>query len=262
MIWPISWSKRFRSLVSEDKTSDRSWEEIYLPLDTLREGGRELESAMKDVERSFLDIGDSLEKITTYSGELVQSSERLLEFALGSNGEDLIKHVANHVWRVVDFLQKSDMEREALLEKLRSSENMIQIMIDAERSLISTLAPLGYVQTMFRITSAQLSHDARDMFHALVIEIDRIRLHVEGAFREKFDQVREIRKCLGEAVQLLTRGQRSERSKLKQLHEELRVSLGRMYEIDQTNKHRDCRLTEVSKSVREQTGRVVISLQF
>ena len=166
----------------------------------------DVDTAMREIEVRFLDVSATLETTTALGRDLVEHCEALIALALGQGGgEIMIDAAAQHIWHAIEFVERNDQRVHSLIEQLRVADRQITLTLGSEQTLVRTLAPLTFVQTLFRVESASLSHEVREMFHALGSEIERIRVRVETGFREKFALVREIQRILRRAIQHLRR---------------------------------------------------------
>lgn len=228
----------------------------------IRSEEEEVGLAMKEIEERFLQIGTTLESITTTGRDLVAHCESLITLALGQGGGELmIENAAKHIWRAVDFVEKNDRNMEELIGRLNNSNERISQTLATEQVLLRTLAPLNFVKTLFRVEAAGLSPDVQDMFCALAHEIDRIRLRVEGGFREKFQLIREIQAILGKSIAHLLKEQSLAKKSVAGLRQHMTDSLAAMKVSYEKNRDRDTRLSGVSQAMNNETGRVVMSLQ-
>lgn len=223
----------------------------------------QVDLAMKEIEERFLQIATTLENITTTGRELVTHCESLISLALGQGGgEIMIDEAAQHIWRAVEFVENNDRNMEQLIRQLTTSSERINQTLSTEQNLVRTLAPLNFVKTLFRVESASLPVDVQEMFYALAREIDRIRLRVEGGFREKFQLIREIQAILSKAIVHLQAQQAQAKNSVAGLRQHMATSLAAMKDSYEKNRDRDTRLSGVSQSVQQETGRVVLSLQY
>jgi len=221
-----------------------------------------VDCAMKEIEERFLQIGTSLENITTTGRDLVAHCESLISLALGQGGgEIMIEDAAQHIWRAVEFVENNDRNMEQLIRQLNNSSERISQTLATEQTLVRTLAPLNFVKTLFRVESACLPPDVQDMFYALAREIDRIRMRVEGGFREKFQLIREIQAILTNAISHLLNEQSHAKKSVAGLRQHMTDSLAAMKVSYEKNRDRDTRLSGVSHALDDETGRVVMSLQ-
>jgi hypothetical protein len=229
----------------------------------IRAATAELDQVMGEIEACFIEVSNTVERTTNTGQELVNHGESLIALALGQGGgEILIEATAEHIWRGIEFVEGNVRATDALVTQLRAITAQIEHALGAEQDLARTLAPLTYVQTLFRIESAALAPEVQTMFQALALEIERVRQQVEAEFRDKFQLLRDIQAILHRAIAQL--GQKAAEAKLSvaDLRTHLTRSLAQMKAGYEKNRDRDTRLAGVSKAVATETGRVVMSLQF
>lgn len=228
----------------------------------VREASGATDEAMREVETRFLEIGNTLETTTDLARDLVEHCEALIALALGQGGgEIMIDEAARHIWSAIDFVEKGDERIELLIRQLIASNDEITQTLGTEQLLERTITPLNYVQTLFRVESAGLPPPVQEMFHALVREINRIRQHVEGGFREKFELIRQIQSILTSAITQLVNQQSRAKQTVTDLRKQMAASLESMKASYERNRDRDTRLIDVSRAVSAETGKVVIALQ-
>jgi hypothetical protein len=193
----------------------------------------------------------------------VERGEVLIALALGQGGGKIcIEATAEHIWRSIECVERSLQENEDLIGRLNLLHGQLGQSLAAERELSGTLAPLTFVQSLFRVESARLSPDVQTMFLALVAEIERVRLNVEKEFRAKFQLIRDIRGILTDAIAQLRQRAVETKKNVLGLRAHLEQSLRQMQEIHTRNRDRNNRLSTVSQAVAAETGRIVMSLQF
>lgn len=230
---------------------------------TVRQSQQALQAAVAEMEKRFLAISTSLENTTVIGRDLVEHGEGLISLALGQGGGQItIETTAEHIWAAIEFVERNVRHYAQLNSQLTRSSQQITRTLAAEQSLSRTLAPLTYVQTLFRVESAACAPEVQTMFLALVHEIDRIRQHVESGFREKFQLIREIQAILDRANLHLLGRQSQAQEAVATLRAQLTQSIDAMKASYERNRDRDTRLANESKAVNQATGQVVISLQF
>lgn len=222
-----------------------------------------LDATMAEVEARFLEVSTTVEKTTDTGREIVTLGEALISLALGQGGgEIIIDTTAEHIWKSIEFVEHSIEESDQLIQQLKTINGQISESLSAEQALARTLAPLTYVQTLFRVESSGLPLEVQTMFQALVNEIERVRLNVEREFRDKFQLIRDIQAILNRAIAQLNTRATAARLSVVDLRRHLTQSLAQMKESYEKNRDRDTRLAEVTKVVTKETGQIIMSLQF
>ena len=231
-------------------------------LELVQEATAELDASMHEIEARFLKVSHTLETTTTIGRDVVEHGEALIALALGQGGgEIMIDAAAQHIWHAIEFVEHNGQRTAQLTAQLTTANEQITQTLRAERTLERTIAPLTYIQTMFRVESSGLPHEVQEMFHTLGREIDRIRLRVEQGFHEKFQLVREIQAILDRATTLLVAEQERARQSVAALRQHMTASLAAMKASYEKNRDRDTRLISASQGITAATGKVVMALQ-
>lgn len=243
--------------------SSRLRRELPPHLAQIRAATAELDQVMGEIEARFIEVSNTVERTTNTGQELVNHGEGLIALALGQGGgEILIEATAEQIWRGIEFVEGNVGATAALVTQLHAITAQIEHALGAEQDLARTLAPLTYVQTLFRIESAALAPEVQTMFQALALEIERVRQQVEAEFRDKFQLIRDIQGILQRAIAQLGKKAVEAKQSVAALRTHLTRSLTQMKAGYEKNRDRDTRLADVSKTVATETGRVVMSLQF
>lgn len=251
---------RFARVRASPASDSNGWPAI---LAEIRSSSAALTHTVAEIETRFLQISTTVENTTNIGRELVERGEVLIALALGQGGGKIcIEATAEHIWRSIECVERSLQENEDLIGRLNLLHGQLGQSLAAERELSGTLAPLTFVQSLFRVESARLSPDVQTMFLALVAEIERVRLNVENEFRAKFQLIRDIRGILTDAIAQLRQRAVETKKKVLGLRAHLEQSLRQMQEIHARNRDRNTRLSTVSQAVAAEIGRIVMSLQF
>ncbi len=253
-------ASRFARARASPKSESNGWQPV---LAEIRSSSAALTDTVAEIETRFLQISTTVENTTNIGRELVERGEALIALALGQGGGQIcIEATAEHIWRSIECVERSLQESEDLIGRLTLLHGQLSQSLAAERELAGTLAPLTFVQSLFRVESARLSPDVQTMFLALVAEMERVRLNVENEFRAKFQLIRDIRAILTDAIAQLKLRSVETKKHVVELRAHLELSLRQMQESHERNRDRNSRLSAVSQAVAAETGRIVMSLQF
>jgi len=237
--------------------------ELPLLLAEVKNSATAVDEIVAEIETRFLEISTTVECTTTISRELVDLGESLTALALGQGGGEVcIDETAKHIWNSIAYVERSIEESDQLIGRLVASSEQLNQLLLAEKALSRTLAPLTFVQSLFRVESSRLEPEFQMMFHALVLDIERVRLNVENEFREKFQLIRDIQFILKRAIEQLGARATEAKGKILKLRSDLTRSLETMQASHNRTRARDTQLSAVSRAVAAETGRVVMSLQF
>lgn len=238
-------------------------EKLRSQLALLPEHQDQLTSTMTEVGRRFSGVGDLLEKMTTAGSQLVSQGQRLLVLASGRNeSKTVFESAIDLLYEPLGYMQTCASEFENLLGALETCERQLHAILGLQSSLERTIAPLGYVQTLYKIESAKLPTELAQMFIAVSHDIHRLQDKVASMFRERFTQLKSMHLTLLQIMADL-------RTVLPQLH---RLGNERRQDIDRTltelqaelkkNETRDLRLSTATRAISNEIGQVVVGLQF
>jgi len=237
--------------------------ELPLHLAQVHKSATAVDEIVHEIETRFLEISTTVESTTTIGRELVAMGESLTSLALGQGGGEIcIDETAKHIWNSIAYVERSIEESDQLIGRLVASSEQLNQLLLAEKALGRTLAPLTFVQSLFRVESSRLEPEFQTMFNALVLDIERVRLNVESEFREKFQLISEIQFILKRAIEQLATRATEAKARILELRSDLTRSLEAMQESHNRTRARDTKLSAVSRAVAAETGRVVMSLQF
>ena len=229
---------------------------------SLREGQAVLKEVGIETERRFLALGCTLEKLPDASEELVKHSERLLVLASGKEtGEATFAATMELLEDPLSFIDRSQAQLEDLIIRLEGSIIQIDKLIRSEASLNRAVAPLAYIQTIFKIESAGLAHAVQQMFMALTEDIERLHQQVSQTFGEKFAVLRGARATIAKVIAQLRADATSQGLILREKRKSVKSALSQLNSDIQANEARDIQLASVSRSINQQVGCLVMSLQ-
>jgi hypothetical protein len=148
-----------------------------------------------------------------------------------------------------------------LIELLEQALEQIDRMLGYESILQRTVAPLKFIQTLFKVESAGLSHSVQQMFLALTDDIDRLQQQVGQTFGEKFEMLKSARKTIAGVVVRLKASARTQHAAAREKKQTIERALVELQADLKRNEERDIRLTAVSRAIDQQVGGMVVSLQ-
>lgn len=230
---------------------------------TLLEQSRpQLEGISSDVEARFLAITSVLESLPTASEQLVKQSERLLALASGKDhGATVFQSTLDLLKAPLEFIEHSQVRNVELIALLQQVIAQIDRMLSYEAILEKTVAPLKFIQTLFKVESAGLSHSVQQMFLALTEDIERLQQQVSETFFSKFEILRSSRKIIDTVMVRLKDAARTQNAAAKEKKNGIQQALADLQADLKKNEERDIQLTAVSRVIDQQVGRMVFSLQ-
>lgn len=232
------------------------------PMTSLAAEADELDALSREIEAGFLSLGASLEKLPDASENLVKRSERLVALASGDEpGAQPYQDLLRGLEAPLAFFDSSQQTFESLAVRLLDAINQIDQMTRMEAQLNRAVAPLAYIQTIFKIESAPLSFSIQQMFLALTEDIERLHRQVSQTFGEKFDMLRGVRATLlsvHEGVVAYTTNEGRLLSERR--HQVQRAVSSLVAELDQ-KVARNMNLTNTTRMISQEAGRLVVGLQ-
>jgi len=224
---------------------------------------QELAEAMEGVGKHFADIGEVLDRMTDAGSNLVSEGQRLLILASGrSDGETVLESAIALLHTPLDFLQTCATSLETFIARLEKCESQIREILTLRAKLEDTIAPLNYIQKLYKIESARLDPELRQMFVAVSQDIAHLEAKVAGMFREKFALLGTMHTTIGAVLNhlrsVLPVHRRLGREKKQQIANTL-VEL--QLELEK-NVSRDLRLSSATRAITGEIGNVVVGLQF
>lgn len=228
----------------------------------LPEHVRELEDVARRLEECFLALGSSLEKLPDASEKLVNSSEHLLALATGDGtGNETFAEIMRLLEGPLGFIDQSQQTFAALGTRLHAAIKQIDSLTSAEAVLHRAVAPLRFIQTIFKIESAPLSPSIQLMFLALTEDIERLHQQVSQTFGEKFAALRGVRATLSEAHERVEGYSRIQGAVLVEKRRQIAAALTTLNEGLQQKVARNTQLTDIARLIHEEVGRMVVCLQ-
>ena len=231
-------------------------------LDALSEAAGRLGSLVDDLEERFLKAGTGLERHAEHTAQLIQRSERLLELVTGhAGGEQLIRCGMDTLAHGLDFIERCHRQTIDLQARLRAYHGQLEDMKRHEESLRSALAPLKYVQTLFRIESATLPVDVQSTFLGLTRDIEELFERFGQVFGEQYQNLARSRDSIGQLVGTIEGHAIRQQSTALEKRNQMRRTLDDLMTEVKESLGRDVTLVSVSRSINAGVGEVVVALQ-
>jgi hypothetical protein len=206
-----------------------------------------LQGVSADVESQFLALTSLLESLPAASERLVKESERLLVLASGKeHGATAFQTTLDLLKAPLEFIDHCHGRSVQLIELLEQALEQIDRMLGYESILQRTVAPLKFIQTLFKVESAGLSHSVQQMFLALTDDIDRLQQQVGQTFGEKFEMLKSARKTIAGVVVRLKASARTQHAAAREKKQTIERALVELQADLKRNEERDIRLTAVA----------------
>ena len=258
--WSTLWGALERTVRRQRRGSRRRLAHDFEPVTRLRPVLTEING---DLEAQFLEIGNHLEKLSTFSSRVVDTGEQLLRLATGqADGDDFLRRAIDVLLPPVQVLDDSLSRAAAVIDQLCQHQEMITEVRRLEGVLDRIVAPLKFIQTAFRIESAGLDPEVRAVFLALTRDIEQLHAQVVGLFAEQFqslaraqEQISALVKRLRPQIRAHQQMSGDKKALIERTLEELRVAL-------EENRRQDIRLVDAAQGLRGAVRNVVRSVQF
>lgn len=231
-------------------------------IDAIREGETILQEVSQSVEKCFLGLGYVLEKLPGVSERLVKQSQRFSEVSSGhASGNATFEETIQLIEEPLAFIDQSQEEVRNLIQALEELQQRIHRLIASEDSLNRAVAPLTYIQTLFRVESTGLPHTVQQMFLALTEDIERLHEQVSQTFGEKFAVLRVASETIQRVTVQLRSEIRSNGTALRDQRKKVEAALAQLNLDLKANEARGVQLNSVSRVIEREAGMLVISLQ-
>ena len=225
-------------------------------------GQETLSNVSGEIEKCFLAIGSSLEKLPAISESLVSQSERLLSLATGrESGVATFDTTMSLLEDPLSFIDRCQTHLQDLIARLETSSAEIEKLVSSEALLNRAVAPLTYIQINFKIESAPLSHAVQQMFLALTEDVERLHRQVSQTFGQKFADLRQTQVTIKNVTARLRKDAENQGRSLRKKRAEVSKALAELQADLKQNEGRDILLTHISKAIDQQVGKLVMVLQ-
>ena len=232
-------------------------------LDALPTALAEVKEAMALLEERFLATGSALEELSRQGELFVCDSGKLVSIATGQvgGGKTFVQGMAV-IERPLNFLGSCHQETELLLGRLQQDRQRIVQLLRAEADLQRTMAPLKFMQTLFKVESAPLGEEVQGMFTALTQEIEQLHSQVREIFSSKFQELEQIERTIGGVVDQLQEQSQVLWNRVAREKTQIETSTGRLTSELQANQSREARISLLSKKTSAEIQQIVVGLQF
>ena len=222
-----------------------------------------LQEVSARLESGFLATANSVMELDARGGEFVQQGGRLVNVAVGrTGGAEVFSEAIRVITPPLDFLNDSHAATKKLLERLKHDNERISQLISGRDDLQRTMAPLKYLQTLFKIESAPLGAEVQMMFTALTQEIERLHLQVCELFTSKYEELQQIQRTISEVTGRLEAQTDAMSAKVTREQAQIDATLRQLQGELEDNQKRESSIVGLSGAVAGEIKRVVLGLQF
>lgn len=230
---------------------------------TVQPAAADLKRVSAALESGFLATSAGLIQLTREGDRFVEDSERLVNLATGQDGGGaILLRSARLVKEPLEFLNTWQAQTNSLLSELERDRHRIERLLGVEGDLQRTMAPLNFVQTLFKVESAPLGPEAQVTFGSLTQEIAELRSQVGEFFTVKFEELRLLQRTISEVAETLGAQSRSLEALVSTQKVQIEESLRRLESQLTANHARDARIHRLSRQIGREIQQVVIGVQF
>lgn len=223
----------------------------------------QLPDASAYLEKQFLGFQKTLERLATASQDLILHGRNVVNMASGREMGDIS---FDAVFALLDsplnYLGETQVVLEELAIGLRGSLDAISRLLQIERALEATVAPLQITQVMFRIQAAYLPSEHRQVFNSVTDEIVTLQAQIQSAFSEHVTVLSGLYGNLVQVVGALEQQIATQGRKIKEKREELSRYLASVTAEIKSNADRDVALTGASEELGQKVSSAVFTLQI
>lgn len=248
-----------KSVLGNSRKADR---EISSCVEELQRVENALPAVSKEIGTRYLKSSEMLEALISGSERLVKESEELLHIAAeASEGNSVVSGTTELLAPAFGYLdgwREAVRSREAELQTCAELFVTVQTSQAALRTLVS---PLTHIQTMFRIESASLPEEVRQVFTGLTAEIEKVHREVNETFGQQFASVSNTGAALRDVQQKITQKASQIEGALTQHKEQIAASLERLRTELARNAERENELSQATREVNEGVSSMVMAMQ-
>jgi hypothetical protein len=171
------------------------------PAEDLRAAVPLLPQAAKEMERQYLRVGASLERLAEVVEELSDGAENVVAMALGKEGGDSSLESSLRTTEVpLAFLDQALTDMPEISVEITRARALVRSTTALEQRLASTLAPLQYIQRLFAIEAAPLQPEHREYFTLLADATGTLFDRTRASMAENFGALRETERSLSDSI--------------------------------------------------------------
>lgn len=215
------------------------------------------------VEEKFVALGGALQDQAELSGRLVRSGTALLQLSGGGQADgDALREATNLVQHTLALAHESSGATVALFERMDRYHDQIGRLLEEERCVERTLAPLRIIQALFRIESASLPVDVQTAFAALAGEIPQFEAQVRDAFAQHAEVLSATRRDIVATTTRLREREVARATAIATRRQRIGDTLAALEREVAGIRSRDSQLDALIKQIDRCAGAVVVSLQY
>lgn len=246
-----------------DSSHQMSLQKLGISLSHSRAQRRRLTEVMKTMESRFTSIGDRVEKMTAASSRLVSEGQRLLVLTSSqSQGEAVLESAIGLLQSPLGYVEQCADSLEGFVQKLENCEEQIRCILGLQAQLEATIAPLSYIQVLYKVESAALPTELQQMFVAVSHDIANLEANVAGMFKEKCAVLGSMHKTIADVLHHLRTVLPVQRKLGEEKKSQIARTLADLQVELEKNGERDSHLSSTTRAVATEVGRMVVGLQY
>lgn len=243
---------------SSDAISTR---DLELSLQRLETHCPELRRTSSELDSIFLRVSNGLEKLANESVSLYTKCEAIRELHDGKESSSVLQPVVQLLNQPLNFLSTCVGEMRGLMTTLRRTDGQIGNILSTSSEVRRKMAPLTFMQVLFRVESVHLPSDLQSMFGALTEEIRRLHSRILETFNTRLEAVATSRGTVQLGVsklgEILLENERTTEAQRLKVEQTLTALASELNE----NRSREDDLARLSQSISKRVGEIVVSLQ-
>ncbi len=209
------------------------------------------------LEALYLRLQDDLETLSASSSQMISDARDLIAASARANIAEILESLQSPT----AFLDENIREGPVLASQLSAALESVSDTLSIEARLRRNLAPLRFMQVMFRVESAALPEDFRDTFVSLAAEIGALYARVEENCSAQFSALRQVKTSLGEAVLAMERHHREFAAKLAARRRDLEATLLQIAGEVAANQRRNAELKAAADTFAAAVNAAIMAMQ-
>jgi hypothetical protein len=231
-------------------------------LELLSRHSGDLDRLIVLLESRFLETGSALERHSNQADSLVSRSESLLHLVTGrAGGEEMIQAGMDTLGRCLGFIERCHLQTHDLIRRLREHQSQVESMRHHEILLGGALAPLKYVQTLFRIESASLPGEVQATFLGLTRDIEELFSRFGQVFGEQYQNLARSRDSIAGLIERIEQQAERQHAIAVEKRGQMQRTLDDLMLEMRDSLKRDVTLVSVSRQISDGIGGVLVALQ-
>jgi len=218
--------------------------------------------ASNQMEAEFGKTGIAFEKMSELTDTLVKEAEKVLEAALGKADSDSLRSPGINLFQWLNSLDETQRQLRPVLSRITLHQRSIKRVLHHEKRLRQSVSTLQILPSLFKIEAARLTPDSRQLFLALVKDINRVHQKVSDSLRTSFETVESMGRRLADGHTRFTRFVEIKCRAIGERKGQLDSSLIDNNQRLEANQKQNVSLLEATRDAHQQVGRIVIALQF